>query len=318
MELMHLSTEVLYLIAEEHPSIALASTNHIMQEIVNKIFDSSAKFIEREWSSLNHSPMPLNQANKIKRQYFNELLEEVKAEAQRLDNRQPDLSHLSTAEKIMWGYIHFRDLIEEVKLKTRQAQKEDFKKVVEAIAIEIDYPDLISLDPQAAWEMIKNNQWQTGIQELHLSGKNIRFLPPEIGDLKNLRQLYLDNNQLKTLPEEIKFLSSLQTLSLNNNQLINLPDRIQLPELESFELRHNHLEQVPNLSAYPKLKYMFLHHNGIKEIPTEVDSHPSLTKIYLKNNPIRQIPSALSTRVEIDVPAFNLNHHHLTSDRFED
>ncbi|EYU62058.1 leucine-rich repeat domain-containing protein, partial [Leptospira interrogans] len=47
----------------------------------------------------------------------------------------------------------------------------------------------------------------------------IKILPIEIGQLKNLQVLNLGSNRLTTLPKEIEQLKNLQELYLNNNQL---------------------------------------------------------------------------------------------------
>ncbi|EMS89038.1 leucine-rich repeat domain-containing protein, partial [Leptospira noguchii] len=47
----------------------------------------------------------------------------------------------------------------------------------------------------------------------------LKTLPKEIGQLKNLQELDLHNNQLATLPKEIGQLKNLQFLNLSQNQL---------------------------------------------------------------------------------------------------
>lgn len=49
---------------------------------------------------------------------------------------------------------------------------------------------------------------------LDLSNQRLKTLPPEIGQLVNLKGLYLVRNQLKTLPHEIGNLKSLTVLFL--------------------------------------------------------------------------------------------------------
>jgi hypothetical protein len=318
MTLMSLNRDVLTLIAQNEPSLALSSTNHAMHEIVNEIFEFAAKYMEKEEVYYNHSKTLISYCGINNAQYFLKQIEKVQLEAQRLSNKQSDFSQLSVTDKITWGCLNFQSLVEEVKVNTEKVQQEDFKKFIEVVVKEIDQPVLQGLEPLQAWEIIKENHWEVNVGKLDLSEKNIKFLSVEIGSLTNLKELNLANNQLITIPKEINSLYSLHTLLLDHNKLINVPDCIQLPNLERYELRHNNLENSPNLNCYPKLKWIYLHHNKIKEIPSDVETHPTLMKIFLKNNLITQIPSPLSDRIEIGIINERSPSQRLTSDRFED
>ena len=69
-------------------------------------------------------------------------------------------------------------------------------------------------------------------------------LPPELGDLGDLRQLHLDGNQISgPIPTELGRLSSLDYLSLLDNQLTGSipPELGTLPDLRYLYLRDNQL-----------------------------------------------------------------------------
>jgi Leucine-rich repeat (LRR) protein len=62
--------------------------------------------------------------------------------------------------------------------------------------------------------------------DLELDDNLLTVLPPEIGQLTNLRRLELGGNQLTALPPEIGQLTNLWRLELGGNQLSALPREI--------------------------------------------------------------------------------------------
>jgi Leucine-rich repeat (LRR) protein len=77
---------------------------------------------------------------------------------------------------------------------------------------------------------------------------NYRYLPPEIGCLKNLEYLDLSFNKMKTLPPEICSLEVLISLKVANNKLVELPPAMtSLSRLESLDLSNNRLSSLGSL-----------------------------------------------------------------------
>ena len=69
---------------------------------------------------------------------------------------------------------------------------------------------------------------------------HLNRVPPQLGNLINLRVLMLDTNQLSELPPEISRLQHLQRLSVSNNHLRCLPETISnLKHLESVHAANN-------------------------------------------------------------------------------
>jgi len=86
----------------------------------------------------------------------------------------------------------------------------------------------------------------TNLRELALGGNRLTALPPEIGQLANLRRLALSGNRLTVLPPEIGQLTRLETLRLDGNQLTALPPEIgQLTRLGTLALGGNQLTTLP-------------------------------------------------------------------------
>ncbi|WP_052435839.1 leucine-rich repeat domain-containing protein [Neochlamydia sp. EPS4] len=65
------------------------------------------------------------------------------------------------------------------------------------------------------------------LTSLNLSGASLTYLPPEIGQLSQLRRFYLSQNQLTSLPAEIGQMSQLQTLELAENPLKDIAEKIR-------------------------------------------------------------------------------------------
>jgi len=69
---------------------------------------------------------------------------------------------------------------------------------------------------------------------------HLNRVPPQLGNLVNLRALMLDTNQLSELPPEISRLQQLERLSVSNNHLRRLPDTVaNLHRLESLHAANN-------------------------------------------------------------------------------
>ncbi len=99
-------------------------------------------------------------------------------------------------------------------------------------------------------------------------------LPPEIGNLNNLRFLELINDQLVELPPEIGQLSNLQELSPHNNQLRELPPEIgNLTNLQRLSLSHNQLSELPpEIGNLSNLQDLGLSDNPLTMPPPEIIS----------------------------------------------
>ncbi|MFX0175892.1 MAG: leucine-rich repeat domain-containing protein [Candidatus Hodarchaeota archaeon] len=92
---------------------------------------------------------------------------------------------------------------------------------------------------------------------------NLKRLPKNFGDLKNLEILDLSSCELKQLPLSIGNLISLKVLDLYNNNLSSLPD------------------SIGNLKL---LEYLNLENNNINSLPDSVGDLVNLKKIKLSNN----------------------------------
>ncbi|HSW76362.1 MAG TPA: F-box protein [Candidatus Saccharimonadales bacterium] len=101
--------------------------------------------------------------------------------------------------------------------------------------------------------------------ELNLSHQKITVLPPEIGQLRDLKVLDLTTNQLNALPPEMGQLGALQDLYLLNNKLSELPPEIgQLSALQILDLDNNQLRALPpEISQLRALQRLYVSNNNL-------------------------------------------------------
>jgi hypothetical protein len=140
-----------------------------------------------------------------------------------------------------------------------------------------------------------------GAQELHLAGLHLEQLPPEVGQLTQLRELYLLRNQLTGLPTEISQLTQLQLLDLDGNQLASFPPEIsQLSQLQRLNLRANRLASLPaELGQLSELRGLDLAGNRLTSFPAELGQLCMLRVLALRGNQLTGLPAELGQLSEL-------------------
>ena len=124
---------------------------------------------------------------------------------------------------------------------------------------------------------------EDGATTLDLTGKGLGTLPPEIGNLTNLRLLALSFNDLTVLPAEIGNLTNLVNLYLNHNQLWVLP---------------------PQIGKLSSLQYLNLRDNRLMGLPREIGNLTLLTNLDLRSNQLTELSPQLGTLIERGVVTY--------------
>jgi Leucine-rich repeat (LRR) protein len=126
-------------------------------------------------------------------------------------------------------------------------------------------------------------------------GNRLTGLPPEIGNLTELRALYIGANKLTSLPPEIGNLTGLQALYLQENALTDVPSEIRnLSQLRTLNLSANRLTSVPPaIEQLTGLQALYLHDNQLKQIPLNLIIY-NRTYIYLSGNPLDHVPASVN------------------------
>ncbi|BBI16266.1 leucine-rich repeat domain-containing protein [Neochlamydia sp. S13] len=148
---------------------------------------------------------------------------------------------------------------------------------------------------------------------LDLSESGLTFLPPEIGQLSQLKELDLSKNNLTTLPIEIGQLSQLHKLNLQQNQLNALPAAIgQLPKLKRLWLSNNQLNALPAaIGQLSQLEWLDLSSNKLNALPAEIGQLSQLVLLYLQQNQLTALPAEIGQLARLRT--LNLSRNQLTS-----
>ena len=134
-----------------------------------------------------------------------------------------------------------------------------------------------------------------GREFLDLSSQELHSLPPEIGQLTNLKKLCLHNNRLTSLPSEISQLTNLTTLNLFSNKLSKLPSEIgQLTSLTNLFLYNNKLTTLPSeIGKLTNLNTLFLGSNKLISLPIEIGKLINLKNLHLGSNQLTNLPTEI-------------------------
>ncbi len=139
------------------------------------------------------------------------------------------------------------------------------------------------------------------LEKLSLWNNRIEELPPQIGELKNLRELSVGfphkvgKGLLKKLPKEIRNLKKLEVLDLSANVIEEIPDEIgELHNLKHLRLYSNKLEKLPTtLSQLKKLNKLELTYNRIKNLSQILNGLDSLQELQIWGNELTEIPKEI-------------------------
>ncbi len=134
----------------------------------------------------------------------------------------------------------------------------------------------------------KENQ----LTRLDLSNREIRVLPPEIGDLINLEHLDLSYNYIEEIPPEIGKLVNLKSLLLLRNEIRYIPPEIgNLRSLVLLDISHNRFYELPPTIGYlTELRTLDASYGLLKRLPIEFIYLLSLRELYLEENPFEFPP----------------------------
>lgn len=138
------------------------------------------------------------------------------------------------------------------------------------------------------------------LEELRLTGNNIRHLPSSIKTLKSLKVLVLSVNQLESLPVEISMLSTLEHLDCSLNHMTHL-DRLP-PALARLNLQTNGLKSLPDdmgLQLGNTLQWLDISNNSITLLPGSIAMLSRLQTLRISFNQLQEINCAILSKMKL-------------------
>ncbi|HMF31387.1 MAG TPA: leucine-rich repeat domain-containing protein [Candidatus Lokiarchaeia archaeon] len=151
-------------------------------------------------------------------------------------------------------------------------------------------PEVAKIDYNTFGFIINERQ----VVALGLSGKSLKSLPENLGNLTALQTLNLSCNQLAALPESMGNLKSLRFLDLASNQLANLPESFgNLTELQTIYLNDNKLATFPeSFGNLQKLQTLWIQNNKLTSIPDSFRNLSALQTLNLNVNKLSALPES--------------------------
>lgn len=292
-------------IIKKNPSLPLTYSK------VNRLLRSYAlnSFLEADRTMMQTFPafLPTIDSQTIPKdsalRLFKRLVNHVHDEARHLECDQSPEKDLSPEGRMEWECEHFEDLVQVVVQKMEIAKTEDFNTFVEVVALAVQATIPEGMNPREFWEQhLKDDDKIKQLTQLSLLNKGIRYLPPEIASLSNLKMLYLGGNQIKEIPSEFASFAQLEIIDLTENQLRVLPDVLPLPlSLQHLRLNKNKLRDLPEaFGLLPKLNYLDLSENPLNQIPSAISALPKLKYLHLYKVGIEQLSDPLTLPMTLE------------------
>jgi len=154
------------------------------------------------------------------------------------------------------------------------------------------------------------------LKSLELDIDSLTELPPEIGNLVNLKSLELFASLTK-LPPEIGKLVNLKNLELYIASLTELPPEIgKLVNLENLWLSGDHFTELPpEIGNLVKLESFVFYSEELTELPPEIGKLVNLIELSLYVNKLTELPTEICNLKKLKRLDLRENQLCLTADQ---
>lgn len=159
----------------------------------------------------------------------------------------------------------------------------------------IDHSMLELTNPDALYKNTIDDPLQ--VKRLIYDQRDLKAIPDEVFQCRNLRHLMFTRNTLKTVPSQLFELGELRILDLNFNGIIQIPDDIaRLEQLTKLNLSYNSgLETLPEaIGSLANLRKLDLGYcTGLQQLPATIGKLQRLERLNLYSCDIHQLPDSI-------------------------
>ncbi len=250
---------------------------------------------------------------------FDRLKDHLKAE--NIPMQIPD------SNQLLWACEHLDNIIQTLEPIAADRRKA-FESLISALYAFDTKPatnvkSLFGFSCREYWIAFKKEGLHLGIINLALSNMDLKYIPPEVWEMSNLKKLLLSRNQITTLPAKIKNLRHLEVLKLDRNNLTTLPDELsalknlkalsirenyelQVPSqvfnilsLEEIDCSHCKLNETPASTNLPNLRIFHATHCGLQRVSPSLFRSRHLIELTLDVNNLREIPGEIRNQTRL-------------------
>lgn len=135
----------------------------------------------------------------------------------------------------------------------------------------------------------------TQLTALFISDQDLKEIPQEIYQLKNLETLIISKNKLTEIPQEIYQLQKLTRVDFSQNQISKVCDDFSELPITELNIHENNLVKFPEcFIKLTNLVYLDISLNQIDEIPDDIKKLKKLERFRFAHNNYQNLPASLS------------------------
>jgi len=159
----------------------------------------------------------------------------------------------------------------------------------------------------------KMQRLKWSLSKLDLRENRLKYFPPQIRRLKQLRELNLSQNQFKRFPADAFRAPNLEVIKISDNKIRNIRLESLMPSLLSslveLHLDNNRIAELPDAFIdFCNLEVLNLSANGFLHFPDLICEMTSLRSLLMEQNSMWFLPQTFRQLELLEVLALNANN----------